>query len=209
MVFRQLAATPGFLLTLAVIFTLQTVDRSFGPILPLFVDQLGVPAARVAIVSGALFSLIAISAAVGHTAAGALMRRWSARTMVTAVATSTAAALISIVFIPSLWTLTPALMVAAFGIGVAMTAAYSTAGAVLPADAHVTGFGIMTAASLFGLAFSPVLAGFVGASGLWIVFLVDVALLVALAVAVATRMSDRKVPRVPTVPKVPDVPESV
>ena len=42
-VFRELAATPGFCSSLAVIFTLQTVDRSFSPILPLFVAQLGVP----------------------------------------------------------------------------------------------------------------------------------------------------------------------
>ena len=58
----------------------------------------------------------------------------------------------------------------------------------LPADAHVTGFGIMTTASLIGLAFSPVLAGFVGASGLSVVFIVDVLLMVGLGIAVATKM---------------------
>ena len=34
---------PGFLLALGVIFGLQTVDRSFGPVLPLYVAQVGVP----------------------------------------------------------------------------------------------------------------------------------------------------------------------
>jgi MFS family permease len=183
---RELASTPGFLLTLAVIFTLQTVDRSFSPILPLFVEQLGVPTARVATVSGLLFSLIAVCAAIGHTCAGEFMARWSPRAIMTSVAASTALALIVIVLIPSLWTLSAALIVASLGIGVAMTAAYSVAGALLPADAHVTGFGIMTTASLVGLAFSPVLAGFVGASGLRVVFLVDVVLLVVLGLAVLT-----------------------
>lgn len=187
-VFRQLAGTPGFLLTLAVIFTLQTVDRSFSPILPLFVEQLGIRGERVATVSGLLFSLIAICAALGHRSAHGLMRRWSPRALVTAVSASTAVALVVIVLVPSMWTLTTALVVASVGIGVAMTAAYSVAGSLLPADAHVTGFGIMTTASLIGLAFSPVLAGFVGASGLHVVFVVDVVLLVALAVAVAARM---------------------
>jgi hypothetical protein len=46
----------------------------------------------------------------------------------------------------------------------------------------------MTTASLIGLAFSPVLAGLVGASGLRVVFLVDVVLLLALAAVVAARM---------------------
>ena len=41
-VFSQLFRLPGFLLALFVIFGLQTVDRSFGPVLPLFVAQVGV-----------------------------------------------------------------------------------------------------------------------------------------------------------------------
>jgi MFS family permease len=77
-----------------------------------------------------------------------------------------------------------------------MTAAYSVAGALLPADAHVTGFGIMTTASLVGLAFSPVLAGVVGASGLRVVFATDVVLLVGLAVAVAVGLGPAVVARV-------------
>ena len=43
-------------------------------------------------------------------------------------------------------------------------------------------------ASLVGLAFSPVLAGFVGATGLQVVFVVDVMLLVGLGIAVARGM---------------------
>ena len=187
-VFRELAAMPGFLLALAVIFTLQTVDRSFSPILPLFVEQLGIAGQRVATVSGVLFSLIAVCAAIGHKWAGRFMARWSPRTLVTTVALSTACALTAIVLVPSMWTLTLALVVASLGIGIAMTAAYSVAGALLPADAHVTGFGIMTTASLVGLAFSPVLAGLVGASGLRVVFVVDVVLLLGLAALVVVKM---------------------
>lgn len=191
-VFRQLVSTPGFLLALAVIFTLQTVDRSFSPILPLFVEQLGISGQRIATVSGVLFSLIAVCAAIGHRLAGGFMLRWSARVLVTTVSVTTATALLVIVLLPSMWTLTAALVVVSLGIGIAMTAAYSVAGALLPADAHVTGFGIMTTASLIGLAFSPVLAGVAGASGLRVVFVVDVILLIGLAAAVALRMQHSK-----------------
>jgi MFS family permease len=187
-VFRELAATPGFLLALAVIFTLQTVDRSFSPILPLFVEQLGIAGDRIATVSGVLFSLVAVCAAIGHSGAGRFMARWSPRSLVTAIALTIAFALMAIVLVPSMWTLTLALMIASLGIGIAMTAAYSVAGALLPQDAHVTGFGIMTTAALIGLAFSPVLAGLVGASGLRVVFVLDVVLLLALAVLVQTKM---------------------
>ena len=189
-VFRQLVAMPGFLLTLAVIFTLQTVDRSFSPILPLFVEQLGITGERIATVSGILFSMIAVCAALGHKVAGRFMARWPPRLLVTVIALVIAVALAVIVLVPSMWTLTVALIIASLGIGIAMTAAYSVAGALLPPDAHVTGFGFMTTASVVGLAFSPMLAGFVGASGLRIVFVVDVVLLVGLAIAVAFKMRD-------------------
>jgi MFS transporter, DHA1 family, multidrug resistance protein len=195
-VIRELAATPGFLLVLAAIFTLQTVDRSFGPILPLFVEQLGVPSGRVATVAGLLFSLIAACAALGHRTASGFMARWTPRHLMIVVAAIIAAALTLVVVVPSLTVLTVALVVVSFGIGVAMTAAYSVAGALLPADAHVTGFGVMTTASLVGLAFSPVLAGVVGASGLRVVFVVDVVLLVGLAIAIAARLGSAPVTHV-------------
>ena len=194
-VIRELARTPGFVLILAVIFGLQTVDRSFSPILPLFVVQLGVPPERVTTLAGVLFSLIAVCAAIGHHVAGALTARYSARTIMTTVSATTAAALVVIVAVPALWTLTLALIVASLGIGVAMTAAYTLAGALLPADAHVTGFGLLTTASLVGLAFSPVLAGIVGNSGLSVVFVVDVVLMVALGIAVSLKL--RQVPAKP------------
>ena len=41
-VLAHLFRLPGFLLALGVIFGLQTVDRSFGPVLPLYVAQVGV-----------------------------------------------------------------------------------------------------------------------------------------------------------------------
>jgi MFS family permease len=151
--------------------------------------------------------MIAVCAAIGHKAAVGLMRRWSSRALIAAVAVTTALALIAIIVLPTMWTLTAGLVVASLGIGVAMTAAYSVAGSLLPADAHVTGFGIMTTASLVGLAFSPVLAGFVGASGLRIVFVVDVVLLLALLLGLARARQVPRVPQVPQVPQVPDVPQ--
>ena len=172
-------------------------------ILPLFVVQLGVSPDRVTPLSGALFSLVAICAALGHKVSGPLMARYTPKFLMTTVAALTALALVVILLVPSLGTLTVALIVASFGIGIAMTAAYSVAGALLPADAHVTGFGIMTTASLIGLAFSPVLAGFVGASGLSVVFIVDVLLMVGLGIAVATKM--RTGPVKPAAPDEADV----
>jgi MFS family permease len=62
------------------------------------------------------------------------------------------------------------------------------AGGLLPADAHATGFGIMTTASLLGLAISPVAAGLIGSAGLRIVFVADVLLLMVLGLMVWNRL---------------------
>lgn len=188
-VFSHLLRLPGFVLALFVIFGLQTVDRSFGPVLPLFVAQVGVDPQRVPIISGILFSLGAVAAAVGSQLAPRLLRDRSARHIIVAGTAIAALALSVIVVAPTVWLVGASMAVVGLAIGVATTAIYSVAGALLPADAHATGFGVMTTASLIGLAVSPVVAGFIGGTGLRIVFMADVALLVVLAVMVARRLS--------------------
>jgi MFS family permease len=55
--FRNVLAFENFLLMAGVIFGFQFVDRSFGPVLPLYVGELGTAASRVAFVSGVLFDI--------------------------------------------------------------------------------------------------------------------------------------------------------
>jgi DHA1 family multidrug resistance protein-like MFS transporter len=187
-VFQQLIRLPGFLLALFVIFGLQTVDRSFGPVLPLFVSQVGVGGDRVPIVAGILFSLGAISAAAGSQLAPRLLKRRSPKWVIVNGTITAAVALGAIVVAPSLWILGVAIVIAGTAMGSSTTAIYSVAGGLLPADAHSTGFGIMTTASLMGLAVSPVAAGLIGSAGLRIVFVADVVLLLVLGVLVTKNL---------------------
>ena len=190
-VFSQLIRLPGFLLALFVIFGLQTVDRSFGPVLPLFVSQVGVDDDRIALVAGVLFSLGAASAAVGSQLAPRLLEHRTPRWVIVSGTMTAAVALSAIVLAPSVWVLGMAIVIAGTALGSSTTAIYSVAGGLLPADAHSTGFGIMTTASLLGLAVSPVAAGLIGSAGLRIVFVADVFLLLVLAVLVVRRMRTR------------------
>lgn len=182
-VFRGLAATPGFWMVFAVILGLQLVDRSFGPILPLYVERL-VPEGQVALVSGLLFSVAAVFAALGHRVAAPLLVRWPARVLIASSSIATALGLALLVLVPSVWAFAVALAVAGAAIGVGMTAAFTSGGALLPADAHATGFGVMMTASLIGLAASPIVAGFISGPGLAVVFQADIALLIVLAALV-------------------------
>jgi MFS family permease len=188
-VLAELVRTPGFVMVFTVILCLQLVDRSFGPILPLYVEALGLPESQVAFVSGVLFSIAAVFAAVGHRVAAPLLQRFSPRVLIATSSALTAIGLSLLVVVPSVPSFAIALAVSGAAIGVGMTAAYTSGGALLPADAHATGFGVMTTASLIGLAVSPIVAGFISGPGLRVVFEADIALLVLLTAIVWAWMS--------------------
>ncbi|MGD9906371.1 MAG: MFS transporter [Vicinamibacterales bacterium] len=182
-VVRELAATPGFWMVFVVILSLQLVDRSFGPILPLYVERL-VPAPQVPVVAGILFAVSALCAALGHWIAAPLVDRWAPPTLIAAAALATAGGLALIVWAPSIWSFAVALAAAGAAIGVGMTAAYASGGALLPRDAHATGFGLMMTAALIGMAASPIVAGFISGPELRVVFEADIVLMLGLAAAV-------------------------
>jgi MFS family permease len=186
--FRDVLSFENFILLMGVVFGLQFVDRSFGPILPLYVGELGTPPERVPLMAGILFSIAAGMAAVGNQACGVLLRRFAARTVIAGAAAAGAigASLYALVNDSSwLFVATP---VIGFAMGTATTGAYTAATGVMPASARGVGFGLLTTASLTGLAISPIISGVLGATSIRGVFLLDACALVALAVMVSRLM---------------------
>jgi DHA1 family multidrug resistance protein-like MFS transporter len=187
--FRNVLALQNFILLMAVLFGLQFVDRSFGPVLPLFVAQLGTPLDRVPIVAGLLFSIAAGAAAAGHHFCGRLLRVASARTVIGASTATAAVGAAAYAVAGGTGVLLLGTPVFGLAIGVAMTAIYTAAGAVIPASARGAGFGLLTTASLAGLALSPLISGIVGAISIRTVFLLDVILLIAVGSLVSRLMA--------------------
>jgi len=188
--FRSVLAFQNFLLMMFVIFALQFVDRSFGPVLPLWVEQVGVTHARVPLVSGVLFSIMALTGALGHHFCGRLLRHYASRLVITGGASAAACGCALLCLSGNIWIMCAASVLFGLGIGAAMTAAYSAAGAVIPPGAHGAGFGVLTSASLVGMASSPFIAGFVGGASIRIVFLVDLVLMTLLGVTVHRTMKE-------------------
>lgn len=182
--FRSVLAFENFLVMAAVIFALQFVDRSFGPVLPLYVQQLGTAASRVALVSGLLFSIAAGAGALGHHYCAAMLRRWTPPRLIVAVSLLGAAGAALYVWASDVRWLYLATPVFGMAIGAGMTASYTAAAHVIPSAARGAGFGILTGASLIGMAVSPVVCGFLGATSIRIVFVTDAVMLVVLAVIV-------------------------
>jgi len=189
--FGSIIALENFVLLMVVIFGLQMVDRSFGPVLPLYVAGLGYREDQVPIVAGVLFSALAFAAALGHHVAGRLLKRMSARAVIASASVIGAAALILFATRPPLWLLVIAMAVLGAAIGAASTSAYTAAGAVIPTAVHGTGFSFLTSASLAGLALSPVVSGLAAARSIRVVFVGGALTLVLLAVLVRRVMVER------------------
>jgi len=183
--FRNVLAFENFLVMSAVIFAFQFVDRSFGPVLPLYVGLLGVPASRAALVSGILFSIAAGAGALGHHYCASLLRRMRASRLIVfaSIAAGTGAMVYAVV--QSVWWLYLATPLFGLAIGAGMTASYTAAAEVIPPNARGVGFGLLTTASLVGMAASPVVAGFLGGWSLRSVFALDAISLAALGFGVS------------------------
>ncbi|HVD90964.1 MAG TPA: MFS transporter [Vicinamibacterales bacterium] len=182
--FRNVLAFENFLLMAVVIFGLQFVDRSFGPILPLYVGELGTTTARIPLVSGLLFSVAAGAGAIGHHYCARLLQRRTATQLIAAASAVAAAGALAYVAAHDVRWLFVATPLFGLAIGVGTTAAYTAAAAVIPANVRGVGFGLLTTASLVGLAVSPVVCGLLAATSIRAVFALDVVALGALAIAV-------------------------
>ena len=176
---------------MGVIFAFQFVDRSFGPVLPLHVAAVGVSAPRVAFVSGALFSILACAAALGHHVCASLLARWSPRVVISRGAVAAAGAATAFIFAGGPWGMALASALFGLSVGASMTAAYTVAATVVPPHVRGAGFGFLTSSSLVGMALSPVLSGFMAATDIRTVFGADAIVLLLVAVLVGRVMVER------------------
>ena len=198
--FRSFFAFENFLLLMGVIFGLQFVDRSFGPVLPLFVSMLGTESSRVPLLSGVLFSISAAAGSIGHHLAGALMQRSGARKVIACACGLAGISVGAFLAAGSAWWLVLPTAVFGMSIGAATTSAYTAASSIIPSGARGSGFGLLTTASLVGLAVSPIVNGLLGASSIRAVFLADALLLCAVALLVSRLMITAPLPVTESLP---------
>ena len=199
--FRNVLAFENFLLLMVVIFGLQLVDKSFGPVLLLYLNQLGHGADQAAVLAGLLFSVLAVAGAAGNQLAAALLKRMTARAVIDAAVLTAAGALAAFALRGELWVLVAAMAVFGASVGTAMTAAFTAAGSVIPRHVHGVSFGFLSSASLIGFAVSPIVSGLVAGRSIRVVFFSGVVALVVLALVVRRVMVERNL-QIETAPTV-------
>jgi DHA1 family multidrug resistance protein-like MFS transporter len=187
--FAALRGTPHFLLFVIAIFGLQMADRSFGPILPLYLVETGSAPGSVPLLGGIIFTTTAIAAAAGNQACGFLLARWGPASLVPAMTGLAALAAAGFGLASAVGVLLVMAAAFGFGLGVATTATYTAATRSVPEAWRSMAFGYLMRAYLIGLAVSPVIAGFVGSVSMRAVFLADAIGLCVLAWTIRKKMA--------------------
>lgn len=190
--FQGILTFENFILLTALIFAVTTLERSFGPVLPLYARALDSAGGRTELASGLLFSAMAVAGALGHQLAATLLRVMSTRVVLAVSLLTSAAALAAFALVTPFWALLATFALVGLGSGTAMTAAFTAAGTAIPPHAHGASFGVLSSASLFGMSFGPVLGGLVAAQSIRAVFVVAAIAFGVFAVLVRSVMAERR-----------------
>ncbi len=181
--FTAVLRLPRVAALLLVLFVVNFIGRSFTPILPLYIEGLGVPHASLASATGMLISLYSVAAALSASVLGKATRRLPPRPLLVASLAGGAVTVLPMAAIGSFGAMLLLGVLLGLASGGALTLCYTIGGLLVPGDRKATAFGFFSGAALFGGALSPILAGYAARWTVRGIFYVDAALFVVLALA--------------------------
>jgi DHA1 family multidrug resistance protein-like MFS transporter len=183
--FRTVIGLPGVVSLLAVLFFVNFVGRSFMPILPLHLQDLGVTPSRLASATGVLISVYSVLAALSAALLGRATRTRSPRALLLATLVAGAPVVMAMALAPSYRAFLGLAVLGGLVSGGSLTLCYTIGGLMVPTAVRSTAFGFFSAAALFGGALAPTVAGVVAHASLRGIYWVDGVLLLLLATALA------------------------
>src|SRR5437762_6198954 len=150
---------PEYFTALMILFFVNMADRTFGPIIPLFLEELGTPRAGLEMVAGALISVAAFGEAFSAWLSGKLASRVSLRRLITGRLVLSILVLVPMVFVHSTEQFSILRVLLALLAGGTLTLALSAAHHVIPGEHRGTGFALLSGTSTFGGAAGPIISG--------------------------------------------------
>lgn len=188
---RAVAALPGVMALLVVLFVVNFIGRSFTPILPLHLASLGLPESRLASATGVLISAYSLAAAASAWGLGRLSRTRSPHRLLLATLVGGALIVAQMALVPSFELVLALAVLLGLVAGGSLTLCYTIGGLMVPEGVRTTAFGFFSGAALFGGALAPTVAGLVAHLALRGIYFVDAALYLALGAALARRATLR------------------
>jgi DHA1 family multidrug resistance protein-like MFS transporter len=174
--FREILRLPQVLSLLVVLFLVNFVGRSFTPILPLHLKELGVSPARLAFSTGVLISAYSMAAALSASLLGRASRTRSPRSLLAASLVGGALTVLPMALVTTFSAMTGLAILVGLASGGCLTLCYTIGGLMVPADRRTAAFGFFSGAALFGGALSPSVAGLLAHWQLRGIYYVDAAI---------------------------------
>ena len=150
---------PEYFTALMILFFVNMADRTFGPIIPLFLEELGTPRAGLEMVSGFVISAAAFGEAFSAWLSGKLASRISLRRLIIGRLILSILVLVPMVFVHSTAQFSFLRVLLALLAGGTLTLALSAAHHVIPGEYRGTGFAMLSGTSMLGGAAGPIIAG--------------------------------------------------
>ena len=150
---------PEYFTAVMILFFVNMADRTFGPIIPLFLEQLGTPRVGLEMVAGVLISAAAFGEAFSAWLSGKLASHVSLRRLITGRLILSILVLVPMVFVATSQQFSILRVVLALLAGGTLTLALSAAHHVIPDEHRGSGFAILSGTSMLGGAVGPIIAG--------------------------------------------------
>ncbi len=181
--FRTVTSVPGVVALLLVLFLVNFIGRSFTPILPSHLAELGLPPSRLASATGVLISVYSVAAAASAAGLGRLSRRRSPFGLLVLTLVGGALAVLPMALVPRFELFLALALLLGLVAGGSLTLCYTIGGLMVPEQVRTTAFGFFSGAALFGGAISPSVAGLVSHVRLRGIYWIDGLLYLLLAAA--------------------------
>jgi DHA1 family multidrug resistance protein-like MFS transporter len=154
-----LAHLPGFLAIMVTLVSISFIERTFGPLIPLYVQFLHAPERLLGTISGAVITIGSVAAAIAATTMGRLSRGRNPRNLLLITLTGGCLVLIPITLAREWWQLLFLRPMLDIFIGGNTTLAYAIAARALPEQWKLTAFGTLGGLAMIGNAAAPFVAG--------------------------------------------------
>jgi len=193
----DLLRLPGVAGLLAILFLVNFIGRSFTPILPMQLGELGVSVSRLSVTTGLLISLYSVAAALSAAGLGRLSRHHPPGRLLVLSLAGGAVTVLPMGMVERFPPMLAFAVLLGLASGGALTLCYTIGGLAVPHGHRGAAFGFFSGAALFGGAISPSVAGLLAHFGLRSIYWVNAALFLSLAMAVALRPEPRPAATMP------------
>ena len=180
----SLMLLPDFAVIASVLFLVTTIDRSFGPVIPLFVSSYRTDPLQAARLAGVILSLAAFAESFAAWYSGKKMTRPQPKRFLLLRLGAGSVICCLIGSSASVMQLLGFRVLLALLAGGTLTVAYTLASSVIPDGHRATAFGLLSSFGLMGGAVGPLLGGLSVVINLRTVFFVDGAIYAGLSWAV-------------------------